>query len=174
MNAPSGKRLVRLRLHFDTTVNLEIAYVDFETKLRAICSLKSSPMITGGRMSRKGDEVLDRILVPKNVLPIADTGSGMKPDESQLVLLSIEDKKKFEDATTYIYAGSGAAAVHKPITVYKEKNANAYVVAGRYAGVTETHLKYKPLNEEERKLVAEKLGSGKIVKFLSNEPAGPT
>lgn len=34
-----------------------------------------------------------------------------------------------------------------------------------------THLKYKPLSEEERKLVLEKLGSSKIVKFLSNENA---
>ena len=93
----------------------------------------------------------------------------MKADDSQLVLLKKEDKKNFDDATTYIYAGTGAAAVHKPITVYKEKNSSAYVVAGRYAGVTETHLKYKPLTEEERKLVVEKLGSGKIVKFLSNE-----
>jgi hypothetical protein len=93
----------------------------------------------------------------------------MKPDDSQLVLLKIEDKKKFEDSTTYIYAGTDPAAVHKPITVYKEKNASAYVVAGRYIGVTETHLKYKPLNEEERKVVVQKLGTGKIVKFLSND-----
>lgn len=93
----------------------------------------------------------------------------MKPDDTQLLLLKIEDKQKYEDLVTYIYAGSDAAAVHKPITVYKEKNASAYLVAGRYAGFTETHLKYKPLNEEERKLVVEKLGTGKIVKFLSNE-----
>jgi hypothetical protein len=93
----------------------------------------------------------------------------MKTDDSQLVLLKIEDKKEFEDSTTYIYAGTDPAAVHKPITVYKEKNASAYVVAGRYVGVTETHLKYKPLNEEERKVVVEKLGTGKIVKFLSND-----
>ena len=93
----------------------------------------------------------------------------MKVDESQLVLLKIEDKAKYEDAFTYMYAGTDAAAVHKPITIYKEKNATAYVVAGLYAGATETHLKYKPLNEEERKLVAEKLGAGKVIKFLSNE-----
>ena len=93
----------------------------------------------------------------------------MKPDDSQLLLLKIEDKKKYEDSVTYIYAGSGPAAVHKPITVYKEKNASAYVVAGRYVGATDTHLKYHPLNEEERRLVVEKLGAGKIVKFLSNE-----
>lgn len=93
----------------------------------------------------------------------------MKVDDSQLVLLKIEDKQKFEDSTTYIYAGTDPAAVHKPITVYKEKNASAYVVAGRYVGVTDTHLKYKPLNEAERKIVVEKLGTGKIVKFLSNE-----
>ena len=93
----------------------------------------------------------------------------MKVDESQLVLLKIEDKKKYEDAISYMYAGTDAAAVHKPITIYKERNANAYVVAGRYAGATETHLKYKPLNEEERKVVAEKLGAGKVIKFLSNE-----
>ncbi len=97
----------------------------------------------------------------------------MKPDESQLVLLKIDDKKKYEDAISYIYAGSDAAAVHKPITVYREKGANAYLVAGRYAGATETDLKYKPLTEEEQKLVVEKLGSGKIVRFLSNEGPAP-
>ncbi len=93
----------------------------------------------------------------------------MKPDESHLILMKVEDKKKYEDLVTYIYAGNDPAAVHKPITVYKEKNANAYVVAGRYAGFSESHLKYKPLTDEERKLVFEKLGTGKIVKFLSNE-----
>ena len=93
----------------------------------------------------------------------------MKPDESQLVLLRIEDKKNYEDAITYLYAGTDPAAVHKPITIYKEKNANAYLVAGRYVGVTETHLKYKPLNEGEQKIVVEKLGSGKIVKFLASK-----
>jgi hypothetical protein len=93
----------------------------------------------------------------------------MQPDDAQLLFLRIEDKQKYEDLVTYIYAVSDPAAVHRPITVYKEKNASAYLVAGRYAGFTGTHLKYKPLNEEEQKLVVEKLGSGKIVKFLSNE-----
>jgi len=97
----------------------------------------------------------------------------MKVDESQLVQLKIDDKKKYEDAITYIYAGTDPAAVHKPITVYKEKNANAYLVAGRYAAATDTHLKYTPLNEEDRKIVAEKLGSGKVIKFLSKEAASP-
>jgi hypothetical protein len=94
----------------------------------------------------------------------------MKPDDSQLLLLKIEDKKKYEDSVTYIYAGTDPSAVHKPITVYKERNASAYLVAGRYVGVSETHLKYKPLSEEERRLVVEKLGTGKIVRFLSAEP----
>jgi hypothetical protein len=94
--------------------------------------------------------------------------SLMKVDDSQLFLLRIEDKKNYEDTVTYIYAGSDPGAIHKPITVYKEKNAGVYLVAGRYAGVNETHLKYKALNEEERRLVVEKLGTGKIVKFLSN------
>ena len=93
----------------------------------------------------------------------------MKPGDSQSLLLKIEDKKNFEDSVTYIYAGSGPAAVHKPITVYKEKNASAYLVAGRYVGANDTQLKYQPLSEEERRLVVEKLGAGKIVKFLSNE-----
>lgn len=97
----------------------------------------------------------------------------MKVDESQLVQLKIDDKKKYEDAITYMYAGTDPAAVHKPITIYKEKNANAYLIAGRYAGATETHLKYKPLNEEDRKVVVEKLGSGKVIKFLSNETTPP-
>lgn len=93
----------------------------------------------------------------------------MKPDDANLVLLNIEDKRKYEDSYLYIYAGSDTSAVYKPITVYKEKNASAYVVAGRYVGVNETCLKYKPLSEEERKIVVEKLGSGKIVKFLTRE-----
>jgi hypothetical protein len=94
----------------------------------------------------------------------------MKVDDSQVLFLKIEDKNKYDDSITYVYAGSDPAAVHKPITVYKEKNASAYVVAGRYVGVTDTHLKYQALSEQERKLVVEKLGAGKIVKFLSNEP----
>jgi hypothetical protein len=106
--------------------------------------------------------------VPIEFLLLASTESNMKPDDSKLIFLKIEDKQKFEDATTYVYAGSGPSAVFKPITVYKEKNASAYVVAGRYAGVTDTHLKYKPLSESEQKIVVEKLGSGKIVKFLTS------
>ena len=92
----------------------------------------------------------------------------MKTDDSQPLLLKIEDKKKYEDSVTYVYAGSDPAAVHKPITVYKEKNASAYLVAGRYIGVDETHLKYRELSEEERRIVVDKLGTGKVVKFLSN------
>jgi len=92
----------------------------------------------------------------------------MKHDDSVILLLSIAEKNKYEDAFTYIYAGSDPSAIYKPITVYKERNASAYLVAGRYVGVTDTHLKYKPLTEDERKIVVEKLGSGKIVKFLSN------
>ncbi len=97
----------------------------------------------------------------------------MKPVDGNFALLKIEDKAKFEDAITYIYAGTDPAAVHKPITVYKEKNSNSYLVAGRYTGVTEAHLKYKPLNVEEQKIVAEKLGAGKIIRFLSAESVTP-
>lgn len=93
----------------------------------------------------------------------------MKTDDSNLVLLKIEDKARYEDAISYIYAGTDPAAVHKPITIYKEKNSNSYLVAGRYAGATETHLKYKSLNAEEQQIVAEKLGAGKIIRFLSVE-----
>ncbi len=104
---------------------------------------------------------------------MADTEQNMKPDDSQLVLLRIEDKAKYEDAIAYMYAGTDPEAVHKPITIYKEKNANACLVAGRYASSTDTHLKYKPLNEDERKVVVEKLGPGKVIRFLSNEPSSP-
>lgn len=96
----------------------------------------------------------------------------MKPADPNVALLKIEDKAKFEDAITYIYAGTDPAAVHKPITIYKEKNANSYLVAGRYVGVTDTHLKYKALNAEEQRIVTEKMGSGKIVRFLASESAG--
>ncbi|MGD0423390.1 MAG: hypothetical protein ABSA92_08020 [Candidatus Bathyarchaeia archaeon] len=92
----------------------------------------------------------------------------MSRDDSGILLLSIEEKSKYEDAITYIYAGSDPGAVYKPITVYKERNAGSYLVAGRYVGVTDTHLKYRPLTEDERKTVVEKLGPGKIVKFLSS------
>jgi hypothetical protein len=97
----------------------------------------------------------------------------MKPDETDVVLFKIGDKAKYDDAITYLYAGTDPAAVHKPITIYKEKNANTYLVAGRYTGVTETHLKYKPLNPEEQKIVIEKLGAGKIIRFLSTEKTVP-
>ena len=106
--------------------------------------------------------------MPKTVLPSVHTFAHMNTENENVVLLKIEDKGKFEDSITYLYAGTDPAAVHKPITIYKEKNASAYVVAGRYVGVTETHLKYKPLSEEEQKVVAEKLGSGKVIKFLTN------
>jgi hypothetical protein len=97
----------------------------------------------------------------------------MKAEQTDVVLFKIEDKKNFEDAITYIYAGTDPAAVHKPITVYKEKNANAYLVAGRYAGVTETHLKYRPLNTEEQRIVTEKLGPNKIIRFLPTVKTTP-
>jgi len=97
----------------------------------------------------------------------------MKPDDANVALFKIGDKAKYEDAITYLYAGSDPAAVHKPITIYKEKNSNAYLVAGRYTGVTETHLKYKPLNAEEEKLVIEKLGAGKIIRFLTSDAVLP-
>ena len=103
-----------------------------------------------------------------NVLRTSDSGSHMKTGDSQLLLLKIEDRKKFEEMITYVYAGSDAAAVHKPISVYKERNANAYLVAGRYVGVSDTDLKYKQLSEEERKLVVEKLGTSTSIKFLSD------
>ena len=105
------------------------------------------------------------------VLQMADSDNAMKQCESQMLLLGVEDKQKYEDTVTYIYAGKDPLAVHKPITVYKEKNANAFLVAGRYTGFTGTHLKYKPLSEEEQRLVLESLGSGKIVRFLSNQKA---
>ena len=92
----------------------------------------------------------------------------MTSDESRFLLLKIDDKGKYEDSITYIYVGNEPGAVYRPITVYKEKNANAYLVAGRYAGVTDTHLKYKPITEEEQRLVTEKLGPSKVVTFLSN------
>ena len=93
----------------------------------------------------------------------------MKDDDSQLLLLKIEDRKKYEEMITYVYAGNDASAVHKPISVYKEKNTNVYLVAGRYVGVSRTDLKYEQLSEEERKLVLEKLGTGTSVKFLFSE-----
>ena len=97
----------------------------------------------------------------------------MKPNETNVASLKIADKAKYEDAITYIYAGTDPAAVHKPITIYKEKNSNSYLVAGRYAGVTETHLKYKTLNAEEQKIVTEKLGAGKIIRFLPSDSITP-
>jgi len=93
----------------------------------------------------------------------------MKRDEGPVALLKVEDKGKYEDAITYLYAGTDPAAVHKPITIYKEKGSSAYLVAGRYAGVNDTHLKYKPLNAEEQRIVTERLGTGKIVRFLPAE-----
>jgi hypothetical protein len=100
-------------------------------------------------------------------LPIISNHKSMKRDDTDVLLFSIEEKRKYEDLITYIYAGTDPGAVYKPITVYKERNASAYLVAGRYVGVTDTHLKYRLLTEDERKTVVEKLGPGKIVRFLS-------
>jgi len=100
-------------------------------------------------------------------------GSLMQPNDAKVALLRIEDKAKYEDAITYIYAGTDPAAVHKPITIYKEKGSNSYLVAGRYSGVTGTHLKYKTLDTDEQKIVTEKLGAGKIVRFLTIDNAIP-
>jgi len=97
----------------------------------------------------------------------------MKLDDARVALLKIEDKAKYEDAITYIYAGTDQAAVHKPITIYKEKNSNSYLVAGRYTGVTEAYLKYRSLTAEEQRIVTEKLGGGKIIRFLSIDSAAP-
>jgi len=97
----------------------------------------------------------------------------MKAEDAHIALLKIEDKAKYEDAITYIYAGTDPAAVHKPITIYREKNSSGYLVAGRYVGVTETHLKYKPLDAEEQRVVVEKLGAGKIIRFLGADSVAP-
>lgn len=45
----------------------------------------------------------------------------MKSEDSDLLLLKIEDKSKYDDSITYVYAGNDPVAVYKPITVYKEK-----------------------------------------------------
>jgi hypothetical protein len=97
----------------------------------------------------------------------------MNTDDSQPLLLKIADRKKFEDMITYVYAGGDSGSVHKPISVYTEKNTNGCLVAGRYVGVSETHLKYRPLNEEEQELVLEELGPAKIVRFLSDKASEP-
>ena len=107
------------------------------------------------------------------VLLLRSTVGAMKAEDAHIALLKIEDKAKYEDAITYIYAGTDPAAVHKPITIYREKNSSGYLVAGRYVGVTETHLKYKPLDAEEQRVVVEKLGAGKIIRFLGADSVAP-
>ena len=117
-------------------------------------------MLGSGRVS-------ERPCIPIEFLLFSNIDDAMTSDD--VLFLSIEEKRKYEDAITYIYAGTDPAAAYKPITVYKEKNASSYLVAGRYVGVTDTHLKYRTLTDDERRTVVEKLGAGKVVKFLSSE-----
>lgn len=124
------------------------------------------------QLKLSGFDLLD-LHISVTVLPSSCIGATMKPEDTNVVMFKITDKAKYDDAIQYLYAGTDPAAVHKPITIYKEKGASAYLVAGRYSGVTETHLKYKSLNAEEQKIVTEKLGAGKIIRFLTSELAAP-
>lgn len=62
--------------------------------------------------------------------------------------LSKKDVLKFDPTPLYLYTAKDAL---NRVTVLKEANKDAYLIAGRYSGYNNDHRLYTPLNEEESK-----------------------
>ncbi|TMI31720.1 hypothetical protein E6H28_04065 [Candidatus Bathyarchaeota archaeon] len=64
--------------------------------------------------------------------------------------LSKKDIEKFDPTPLYVYTAKDAL---NRVTVLKEANKDAYLIAGRYSGYNNDHRFYNPLTEEESKEV---------------------
>ncbi|TMI33259.1 hypothetical protein E6H27_03865 [Candidatus Bathyarchaeota archaeon] len=64
--------------------------------------------------------------------------------------LSKKDIEKFDPTPLYVYTAKDAL---NRVTVLKEANKDAYLIAGRYSGYNNDHRLYNPLTEEESKEV---------------------
>ena len=62
--------------------------------------------------------------------------------------LSLEDVPKFDPNPLYLYTAKDAL---NRVTVLKEANKDAYLIAGRYSGSNKDHRLYTPLSEEDSK-----------------------
>jgi hypothetical protein len=62
--------------------------------------------------------------------------------------LSKQDLQKFDSTPLYLYTAKDAL---NRVTVLKEANKDAYLIAGRYSGFNNDNRLYSPLNEEESK-----------------------
>lgn len=62
--------------------------------------------------------------------------------------LSMKDVQKFDQSPLYLYTAKDAL---NRVTVLKEANKDAYLIAGRYSGSDKDHRLYNPLNEEDAK-----------------------
>ena len=62
--------------------------------------------------------------------------------------LSKKDVQKFDPNPLYLYTAKDAL---NRVTVLKEANKDAYLIAGRYSGNDKDNRLYTPLNEEESK-----------------------
>jgi hypothetical protein len=62
--------------------------------------------------------------------------------------LSKKDVQKFDPNPLYLYTAKDAL---NRVTVLKETNKDAYLIAGRYSGYNSDHRLYTPLSEEESK-----------------------
>jgi hypothetical protein len=64
--------------------------------------------------------------------------------------LSKKDIQKFDPTPLYLYTAKDSL---NRVTVLKELNKDAYLIAGRYSGYSNDHRLYTPLSEEESKEV---------------------
>jgi hypothetical protein len=64
--------------------------------------------------------------------------------------LSKKDIQKFDPTPLYLYTAKDSL---NRVTVLKELNKDAYLIAGRYFGYSNDHRLYTPLSEEESKEV---------------------
>jgi len=61
--------------------------------------------------------------------------------------ISKTDIQKYDPTPLYLYTAKDQL---NRVTVLKEANKDAYLIAGRYSGYSEDHRLYNPLREEER------------------------
>src|SRR5260370_31353672 len=84
--------------------------------------------------------------------------------------LSIKDIQKFDATPLYLYTAKDAL---NRVTVLKEANKDADLIAGRYSSSTGDHRLYTPLNEEKSKEIEKLVLSGSkdaTFSLLSDRP----
>jgi hypothetical protein len=72
--------------------------------------------------------------------------------------LSMKDVQKFDPSPLYLYTAKDAL---NRVTVLKEANRDAYLIAGRYSGSDKDHRLYTPLNEEDAKEIEKLVRMGR-------------